>query len=84
MSNKYVEVKIFEPAEDGLFSHPDRYRYSIFWTHPDGGVTEVGTEAKYYPDKNGRFEMRLGSKSAQIVGEVGEDQRKRSDRFEYC
>jgi len=87
--SKLMEVRVTEPAKnagfkrppalDGLYDHPDRFRYSMWWLNDDGSLTMVGSEGRFMPDEQGSFDY-CGN-PAQVMREVFPDRYMEADRF---
>lgn len=92
MYDKLVEVRVFEPqktsslgrfALDGIFSHPERYRYINCWIEERDGVSRccvTGGEG-WFSFPGGKCDRFWGAFRAEIVGEIERDRSMEADRF---
>ena len=84
---KLFEVRIYEPAETGLFAHPSRIRLTnCFQFNPTVGKTQCLKYGMGYWDFQDGVCEKLFSGSqycrAEIVGEIDESRSMEEDWFE--
>ena len=88
---KLIEVKVFEKAKDtfsdrdssldGMFNHPDRWRYTNCFKDCYGRVCVVGGQGMWEFDESGYCANFACMGDAWIIGDIDESRTREPDRF---